>query len=94
MANDESVGLWPSPQCLVTITIGKRGDYASALGSKRLFEEVYDFITKWMQVDRFGDFTRRSKDHYDLLHNGFIAMTRAVVNLRTLLYQRRELRGR
>ncbi|MFM7979010.1 MAG: hypothetical protein ACKPKO_06800, partial [Candidatus Fonsibacter sp.] len=47
--------------------------------------KTYEFITKWMQTDRFGDLTRRSKGHPDLLHNVFIAMTLAVVNLKTLL---------
>ncbi|MFM7985898.1 MAG: hypothetical protein ACKPKO_41945, partial [Candidatus Fonsibacter sp.] len=47
--------------------------------------KTYECITTWMQVDRFGDFHRRSKDHHDFLHNGFNAMTRAVVKLKTLL---------
>ncbi|MFM7989284.1 MAG: hypothetical protein ACKPKO_59220, partial [Candidatus Fonsibacter sp.] len=56
--------------------------------------KTYEYITTWMQVDRSGDFHHRSKVLHDLLHNGFIAMTQAVVNLKTLLTSGRETRGR
>ena len=38
-----------------------------------------------MHPDQISTFTQRSKDHQDFLHNGFLVMTQAVANLKTLL---------
>ena len=38
-----------------------------------------------MYPDHCAVFTQRSKDHHDLLHNGFLVMTQAVANLKMLL---------
>ena len=42
-------------------------------------------LTSWAHPDHFPEFVTRSKDHHDLLHNGFLVITMAVANLKTTL---------
>ena len=41
--------------------------------------------TAWIHPDHFPTFRTRSRDHHDLIDNGLLAMTMAVVNMKTLL---------
>ena len=42
-------------------------------------------LVQWMHPNHFAPFVARSKDHHDLIHNGFLALTIAVSNIKTLL---------
>ena len=42
-------------------------------------------LTAWMHPDHFVRFTGISRDHHDLIHNGFLALTMVVTNMKTLL---------
>ena len=42
-------------------------------------------MIQWMHPNHFAPFVGRSKDHHDLIHNGFLALTIAVSNIKTLL---------
>ena len=42
-------------------------------------------MTSWVHPDHLPEFVRRSKDHHDLLHNGFLVITMAVANLKSTL---------
>jgi hypothetical protein len=42
-------------------------------------------LIQWMHPNHFAPFVARSKDHHDLIHNGFLALTIAVSNIKTLL---------
>ena len=42
-------------------------------------------LTAWVHPDHFSTFTKRSKDHHDLLHSGFLAIALAVANMKTQL---------
>ena len=50
-------------------------------------------MTDRMHLDDFAMFTKRSNDHHDLLRNGFLAMTHAAANLKTLLMSGRAAGG-
>ena len=42
-------------------------------------------LTLWSHPDHFPEFVNRSKDHHDLLHNGYLVITQAVASLKSTL---------
>ena len=42
-------------------------------------------LTQWMHPNHVAPCVGRSQDHHDLIHNGFLAITIAVSNIKTLL---------
>ena len=42
-------------------------------------------LIQWMHPNHFAPFVGRSNDHHDLIHNGFLALTIPVSNIKTLL---------
>ena len=47
--------------------------------------KTYKQLHAWMHPDHFRVFCGRSKDHRDLIHNGFLALTQAAATLTTQL---------
>ena len=47
--------------------------------------KTYKQLHAWMHLDHFSVFCGRSKDHHDLIHNGFLALTQAAAKLKTKL---------
>ena len=45
----------------------------------------YKELRAWMHPDHFSVFCGRSKDHRDLIHNVFLALTQAAATLKTQL---------
>ena len=50
-------------------------------------------LTSWVHPDHVPEFSKRSKDHHDLLHNGYLVITMAVANLKTILRSGRTVGG-
>ena len=60
-------------------------DHKDTDTSLMMMTKTYKQLHAWMRPDHFSVFCGRSKDHRDLIHNVFLALTQAAATLKTQL---------